>query len=850
MNEFKRWCPSLRVFKLYGAKHERGLLVEKQLLPGHFDVCVTSYEMVNIERAAFSKFEWEYIAIDEAHRIKNESSRLSLNVRAFSSAHRLLITGTPLQNNVHELWALLNFLLPDVFQSASSFDEWFDLSSESAEADAVDQLHKVLRPFLLRRLKADVESSLLPKKELLMKVKLTPMQKEWYRKLLSRDIDALNSTTKATSKTRLLNIIMQLRKCCNHPYLFEGAEPGPPYTTDYHLVKNSGKMLLLDKLLQVLLARDSRALIFSQFTRLLDILEDYLHWRGYEYCRIDGSTNGDLRDEQIEDFNKPGSSKFVFLLSTRAGGLGINLATADTVIIFDSDWNPQMDLQAMDRAHRIGQKKQVIVARFCADNTIEEKIIERAMQKLKLDAKIIQQGRLQPKSKGLSKDEMHSLVRYGADYQFNSGDADEITEADIDAALAAGETNAQELSDKVVELGAPGSTDGFKMESSFATNVFEGVDYTAQAASNLRSDFGGHTFINLGKRRRERTSYNINEYYRETMRSSEATTEKKKKAPRPPKQPFVAEYQFYPDELHELLARELWAWRFENTPKYVDEVIANDEELKTDEDRAARREELREIAVPLTEEEMARRDELLTKGFDNWSRVDFARFYHGCESYGRESYADIARVIETKTEDEVREYAKVFFERGPDHLSSWPKVIDVIEKGEEKLRRHSTKIKLIRQAVAEAPGNPYHSLEIKTKSSMYTAAEDRFIICKINDLGYGEWDKLKLAIRSAWEFRFDWYFKSRTPIELNRRCDALLRAYEKSKGGSSLAPARRRSSKSKASKSKASKSKASKSSKRKRSSTKSQPNSDDEYDNEEDEEEEVVASRSRKRSKR
>lgn len=194
---------------------------------------------------------------------------------------------------------------------------------------------------------------------------------------------------------------MQLRKVCNHPYLFEGAEPGPPYTTGEHLIDNCGKMVLLDKLLKRMKTKGHRILIFSQMTRVLDILEDYLAYREFDYCRIDGQTQGDLREEQIEEFNAPDSTKFCFLLSTRAGGLGINLATADTVILYDSDWNPQMDLQAQDRAHRIGQTKPVRVFRFVTERTLEEKIVERAERKLHLDALVIQQGRLVDSNKGL-----------------------------------------------------------------------------------------------------------------------------------------------------------------------------------------------------------------------------------------------------------------------------------------------------------------------------------------------------------------------------------------------------------------------------------------------------------------
>ncbi|CAI5991866.1 unnamed protein product [Closterium sp. NIES-64] len=342
--------------------------------PLQFDVVVTSYEMVIKEKSAFRRLSWRYIIIDEAHRIKNENSILSKTMRLFSSNYRLLITGTPLQNNLHELWALLNFLLPEIFSSAEAFDEWFQLSDGEDQQEVVQQLHKVLRPFLLRRLKSDVERGLPPKKETILKVGMSEVQRNYYRALLQKDIEVLNS---GGERSRLLNIAMQLRKCCNHPYLFQtlrralspglgrlknlafslhlvipfqGAEPGPPFITDEHLIEASGKMVLLDRLLPKLKARDSRVLIFSQMTRLLDILEDYCMFRGHQYCRIDGNTGGDEREAAIEEFNKEGSETFIFLLSTRAGGLGINLATADIVIIYDSDWNSQANIQAMHRA--------------------------------------------------------------------------------------------------------------------------------------------------------------------------------------------------------------------------------------------------------------------------------------------------------------------------------------------------------------------------------------------------------------------------------------------------------------------------------------------------------------------
>lgn len=244
-----------------------------------------------------------------------------------------------LQNTLHELWALLNFLLPDIFNSGSDFDSMFAASQTDSDVSAnlLAQLHKVLRPFMLRRLKAQVATDLPPKKETLLFVGMSELQTKLYRGVLERDIDAVLGKVK--EKSRLMNMIMQLRKCSNHPYLFEGVEDRslPPYGD--HLIYTSGKMVVLDKLLARFKAQGSRVLIFSQMTRTLDIMEDYLQFRQYPYSRIDGSTLQEDRETSMREFNAENSEKFVFLLSTRAGGLGINLNTADIVILYDSDWN-------------------------------------------------------------------------------------------------------------------------------------------------------------------------------------------------------------------------------------------------------------------------------------------------------------------------------------------------------------------------------------------------------------------------------------------------------------------------------------------------------------------------------
>lgn len=338
MRELEKWCPSIRAVKMGGTKAQRQAFMAENLPRDtqaggkrKFDVVVTSYEGLLKEKGKFGKIAWKYLIIDEAHRIKNENSSLSKAVRTINTDFRLLITGTPLQNNLRELWALLNFLMPDIFGDAEQFDEWFSLSDESGQENVIKKLHTVLRPFMLRRVKKDVATSLPPKKETKLYVGLTGMQQEWYVRCLQKDAHELNKLG-GPDRSRLLNVLMQLRKVCNHPYLFDGAEAGPPYVDGPHLWENSAKMQLLHKLLPKLKAKGSRVLIFSQMTRVLDImsgksekkkkkrraqpntfLKDYFTLTNVNFCRIDGNTDGEQRDSQMNEFNQEGSNKFAFL---------------------------------------------------------------------------------------------------------------------------------------------------------------------------------------------------------------------------------------------------------------------------------------------------------------------------------------------------------------------------------------------------------------------------------------------------------------------------------------------------------------------------------------------------------
>eukprot|EP00069_Balaena_mysticetus_P010011 bmy_20500T0 len=699
MNEFKRWVPSLRVICFVGDK----------------------------------------------------DARLSEIVREFKSTNRLLLTGTPLQNNLHELWALLNFLLPDVFNSADDFDSWFDTKNCLGDQKLVERLHAVLKPFLLRRIKTDVEKSLPPKKEIKIYLGLSKMQREWYTKILMKDIDVLNSAGKM-DKMRLLNILMQLRKCCNHPYLFDGAEPGPPYTTDEHIVSNSGKMVVLDKLLAKLKEQGSRVLIFSQMTRLLDILEDYCMWRGYEYCRLDGQTPHEEREEAIEAFNVPNSSKFIFMLSTRAGGLGINLASADVVILYDSDWNPQVDLQAMDRAHRIGQKKPVRVFRLITDNTVEERIVERAEIKLRLDSIVIQQGRLiDQQSNKMAKEEMLQMIRHGATHVFASKES-ELTDEDITTLLERGEKKTAEMNERLQKMGES-SLRNFRMDTEQSLYKFEGEDYRE------KQKLGMVEWIEPPKRERK-ANYAVDAYFREALRVSEP---KIPKAPRPPKQPNVQDFQFFPPRLFELLEKEILYYR-----KTIGYKVPRNPDIPNP--AVTQREEQKKIdgAEPLTPEETEEKEKLLTQGFTNWTKRDFNQFIKANEKYGRDDIDNIAREVEGKSPEEVMEYSAVFWERC-NELQDIEKIMAQIERGEARIQRRISIKKALDAKIARYKA-PFHQLRIQygtSKGKNYTEEEDRFLICMLHKMGFDRenvYEELRQCVRNAPQFRFDWFIKSRTAM--------------------------------------------------------------------------------------
>ena len=421
VNEFKRWCPSINLITYKGIPAVRKAIFRNEVREGHFNVLLTTYEYIIKDKASLRKIEWQYAIIDEGHRMKNAQSKFAVTLGTmYTTKNRLLLTGTPLQNNLPELWALLNFLLPTVFNSVENFDQWFnapfsnfgggigggggggggggegegngDSLNNEERMLIIHRLHELLRPFMLRRLKSEVLDQLPDKVEKVLRCDLSSWQKTLYKQISATITDDGNNAP--NSARGLNNVVMQLRKVCNHPYLFT---PEGYYVND-DIIRTSGKFELLDRMLPKLKAAGHRVLMFSQMTQVMTILEDYFRYRGHKALSLSGSTSGDEREKRMDEFNAPDSPYFIFLLSTRAGGLGLNLATADTVIIFDSDWNPMMDLQAQDRAHRIGQKNTVSVFRLCTNSPVEEKILSRATEKLNMSELVVEAGKFDSSS--------------------------------------------------------------------------------------------------------------------------------------------------------------------------------------------------------------------------------------------------------------------------------------------------------------------------------------------------------------------------------------------------------------------------------------------------------------------
>ncbi|KAL4957767.1 SNF2 family N-terminal domain-containing protein [Aspergillus filifer] len=449
--EFEKWAPAVSRIVYKGPPNARKQQ-QQNIRWGNFQVLLTTYEYIIKDRPILSKIKWTHMIVDEGHRMKNTQSKLSSTLSTYyTSRYRLILTGTPLQNNLPELWALLNFVLPNIFKSVKSFDEWFNTPfantggqdrmdlSEEEQLLVIRRLHKVLRPFLLRRLKKDVEKDLPDKQERVIKCRFSALQAKLNKQLATHNKMVVSDGKGGKVGMRgLSNMLMQLRKLCNHPFVFEQVEDqvNPGRGTNDLIWRTAGKFELLDRILPKFKATGHRVLMFFQMTQIMNIMEDFLRLRGLKYLRLDGSTKSDDRSDLLKLYNAPDSDYFCFLLSTRAGGLGLNLQTADTVIIFDSDWNPHQDLQAQDRAHRIGQKNEVRILRLITSNSVEEKILERAQFKLDMDGKVIQAGKFDNKSTNEERDALLRTLLETADGTEQTGDQDEMDDDDLNDIMA------------------------------------------------------------------------------------------------------------------------------------------------------------------------------------------------------------------------------------------------------------------------------------------------------------------------------------------------------------------------------------------------------------------------------
>eukprot|EP01018_Ginkgo_biloba_P031544 Gb_16961 [translate_table: standard] len=426
--EFSLWAPHLNVVEYHGSAKARAAIRQyewhatsskglcKKQMPYKFNVMLTTYEMVIADSSHLRGVPWEVLVVDEGHRLKNAGSKLFTLLNTFTFEHRVLLTGTPLQNNLGEMYNLLNFLQPDSFPSLTAFEEKFNHLST---AEKVEELKKLVSPHMLRRLKKDAMQNIPPKTERIVPMELSSVQAEYYRAMLTKNYQILRNVGKAGVQQSMLNIVMQLRKVCNHPYLIPGTEPetGSAEFLQEMRIKASAKLTLLHAMLKIFKKQGHRVLLFSQMTKLLDILEDYLtfEYGQHSYERVDGSVSVGERQTAIARFNQD-KSRFVFLLSTRSCGLGINLATADTVIIYDSDFNPHADIQAMNRAHRIGQSKRLLVYRLVVRASVEERILQLAKKKLMLDHLFV--------NRSGSQKEVEDILRWGTEELFQeSGDS-------------------------------------------------------------------------------------------------------------------------------------------------------------------------------------------------------------------------------------------------------------------------------------------------------------------------------------------------------------------------------------------------------------------------------------------
>ncbi|XP_067453808.1 chromodomain-helicase-DNA-binding protein 1-like isoform X1 [Thunnus thynnus] len=485
--ELERFAPSLTVLCYKGDK-ERRAEIQRETDTNDFHVLLTTYELCLKDASFLRRWKWKVLVVDEAHRLKNQNSLLHKTLTQFSVGFRVLLTGTPIQNNLQELYSLLSFIQPSIF-TADETDNFVNSYSNVQNQPALAaELQSVLEPFLLRRVKSEVAVDLPKKTELVVYHGMSALQKKYYKAILMKDLEAFGN--EQGNKTRLLNIMIQLRKCVDHPYLFDGVEP-EPFEIGEHLIEASGKLCLLDSIMTYLHKGGHRILLFSQMTRMLDILQDYMEYRGYSYERLDGSVRGEERNLAVKNF----SSKdiFVFLLSTKAGGVGMNLTAADTVIFMDSDFNPQNDLQAAARCHRIGQNRPVKVIRLLARDTVEEIMYSRAVSKLHLTNTVIEEGRFslldqaQSAAAGL---QLSEILKFGVDKLLSSEESS-VQDVQLEKILGASRDGQWVDDEDPISLRGEEEEEENDSESDGQSHMycFEGKDYSKDPSSEDQKSF-------------------------------------------------------------------------------------------------------------------------------------------------------------------------------------------------------------------------------------------------------------------------------------------------------------------------------------------------------------------------
>nr|XP_014595389.2 chromodomain-helicase-DNA-binding protein 1-like isoform X2 [Equus caballus] len=495
--EMERFAPGLSCVTYAGDKEERAHLQQDLKQEACFHVLLTTYEICLKDASFLKSFPWSVLVVDEAHRLKNQGSLLHKTLSEFSVVFSLLLTGTPIQNSLQELYSLLSFVEPDLFSKEQVEDFVQRYQDIEKESESASELHQLLQPFLLRRVKAEVATELPKKTEVVIYHGMSALQKKYYKAILMKDLDAFENET--AKKVKLQNVLSQLRKCVDHPYLFDGVEP-EPFEIGDHLIEASGKLHLLDKLLAFLYSRSHRVLLFSQMTQMLDILQDYMDYRGYSYERVDGSVRGEERHLAIKNFGQ--KPIFIFLLSTRAGGVGMNLTAADTVIFVDSDFNPQNDLQAAARAHRIGQNKSVKVIRLIGRDTVEEIVCRKAASKLQLTNTIIEGGHFTLGAQKPAADadlQLSEILKFGLDKLLSSEGS---TMDDIDLESILGETKDGQWVSDALPTAEEGSRE--QEEGKNHMYLFEGKDYSKEPSKEDRQSF--KQLVTLQKTLLEETS--------------------------------------------------------------------------------------------------------------------------------------------------------------------------------------------------------------------------------------------------------------------------------------------------------------------------------------------------------